>query len=770
MGLYIIDPAAASITHVLSDKKDPFALAFNYILSIKEDRKGGIWVGTDGGGISYYNSQFYNFHLVSDKNMPDAIAVDQIRAITTDEEGVLWLGTYGRGLTAYIPSQKKFETFCPRAASASENTFDRILSLMADDAGDLWIGTQGDGLLLLDRKTRKVRKWFKQGAGSAAARIPDNTVTCLLQHTSSQAYVAIRDAGLLLIDKEKGVVKQWLSSAENDPYPADTNIKTILQLNDSTLALGYERGGIKLLHLPSGRFCPIRNELIQHHLGNQTAIKSLYYNKGWLWAGTAGKGILITHLESGNTLTLTEKEGLPNNMIYSLLPEREGVLWASSNKGLFRMEYEERQDHIALIAVTPYTQADGLQSNEYNTGAYHRSREGVLYFGGISGFNYFDPGQIKKTQQSVPVLLTAAMVGNRPLESDTLISYLNSLRLSYQQNSVSFTFTALDFLAAEKHSYQYQLAGYDEDWIDAGDRRYTAYTNLPPGRYVFKVRVAGNAAEEVPSTALAITIARPYWLQWWFIGLLVCVCLLGLYGIYYWRIRALLRVQKVKNNISADLHDDIGSRLTNIQFLSVLSRTRLRGGAEVDTFLSGIEEQVQASSEALDEIVWNIKMADENLEDITAKMRRYAGEVLEMEGIQYEVKIDAGFSRKKLSMQKRRELFLVFKELLNNIRKHARAKQVSIHLSIQERMFCLAIQDDGSGFDPHLPTTRNGLRNIRERLRRWHGSLYIRSKPGVGTLIELRIPFDKSSVFENFRLPAVPALVVEKLRLTHLKR
>ncbi|MFP4096089.1 MAG: two-component regulator propeller domain-containing protein [Cyclobacteriaceae bacterium] len=752
-GLYTIDTEKANIIHVVSDSRNPFSLGFDDVISIKQDSRGGIWIGTDGGGISYYHKQFNNFSLVSGLNVPPDISIEQIRAITTDEEGIVWLGTSGKGLTACIPSQNKYDTYHLRPFKPGISNYDRIVSLMADSAGDLWIGTQGNGLLIMNRSSKKITKWFTDEAVSLEESIPDNTIWCIQAVADNRAWVATRNAGLLLLDKEQGVLKQYVLPLKNGYADADNNLRSITEINDTTLALGYERSGIQLLHLPSGNFTSLHHVLTDNKLMQETAIKCLYYKAGWLWVGTAGKGILLIHLESGNTVKLGEQQGLPNNMIYGILPESDEAVWLSSNKGLCRIVYEQHEQNITLKSIIPYTIADGLQSNEFNTGAFYKSGEGILYFGGISGLNYFDPARIIHNQKAAPVVLTSAMIGNKPLKEDTLITYKKRLNLSYEQNSVSFNYTALDFVSPEKLQFQYLLEGYDEDWVDAKTRNYTAYTNLPPGNYTFRVRVSNPGRAEAPVSSLPISIFTPFWLRGWFIVLAFFFALALLWGIYRYRVNELLRIQMVKNSISADLHDDIGSRLTNIQFMSALSKQKIRSNKEAESFFKVIEEEVQASAEALDEIVWNINMKDESLEDITAKMRRYAGEVLESDGIQYHVEIHSGFEHKNMKMQKRRELFLIFKELLNNIRKHAGAGKVRIQVSISNDMFYLFVNDDGIGFDPLASTDRNGLRNIRGRVDKWKGIFQIQSGQNEGTLVEIWLPFDKRPFFRKFLAP-----------------
>ena len=510
------------------------------------------------------------------------------------------------------------------------------------------------------------------------------------------------------------------------------------------LALGSEGNAIHLLNTRNGVFQTLRNPVIQKTLKDEYGIKSLYYEDGYLWAGTAGKGLLVIHLESGTTTSITSADGLPNEMIYGIIPEGRQALWLSSNKGLFRLNYElSKNNRIKVNKILSYTVGDGLQSNEFNTGAYHRSQNGTIYFGGINGLNFFDPEKVLHEREKNRVVLTGAMVDNKPLETDSLITYKNQIKLPYSRNSISFNYTVLDFLSPETMNYEYMLVGYDEQWIQAGDRKYTAYTNLPPGDYFFKVKPAGNVIDNSVPAIMGISIASPFWLEWWFFILIFLFISATLYLFYRYRINQLLEVQKVKNTISADLHDDIGSRLTSIQFLSALSRKNWINKKDTTDYLVGIDEEVQASAEALNEIVWNIKMDDESLEDIVAKMRRYAGDALDPLEIDYKVEIDSDFSRKKMKMQKRREIFLIYKELLNNVRKHSRAGKVRIKISLVNNMFFLAVSDNGRGFDPNQETTRNGLRNLRERILKWNGKINISSKEGQGSLIEIWLPFDR---------------------------
>jgi ligand-binding sensor domain-containing protein/two-component sensor histidine kinase len=742
-GLYLLHKNLQRIFHFMPERRNPFSIGFQDILSIKEDKEGAIWIGTDGGGISYYNSHFHNFRRLTARDVSEEISIGQIRAITTDKDGGIWLGTSGKGLTYLSADLGIKKTLHLKPFKPGIANYDRVVSLYMDPGGDLWIGTQGNGLLVKDVKTGDIKKWFFSTNESSPDYIPDNTIWAIIEADPHRVFAATRNAGVLLIDKEAGLIKTFPSLIEAGKSPDKSNIRSIIKVNDSILALGAEEGGIHLLNSCKGEFQNITNPVIEETLGDKYGIKSLYHKDGLLWAGTAGRGLLVIHLKSGETTSFSTKHGLPNGTIYGIIPEGNNSLWLSSNKGIFRLRYELVENKIKVVQIKSFTVGDGLQSNEFNTGAYHQSRNGTIYFGGINGLNFFDPREVVYSRDQTKVVLTGAMVHNSPLETDSLITYKSGIKLPYNKNSVSFNYTVLDFLSPETMNYEYKLEGYDEQWITAGNRQYTAYTNLPPGDYKFMVKPAENIISDAVPATLGISISAPFWLKWWFFILFFAFFSGALYIFYRYRINQLLEVQSVKNNISADLHDDIGSRLTSIQFLSALSRKKWMNKEDTSDCLAGIDEEVQASAEALNEIVWNIKMDDESLEDIVAKMRRYAGEALDPCEIIYRVKIDQDFSRKKMKMQKRREIFLIYKELLNNVRKHARAARVKIKISIEENMFFLSVRDDGQGFDPSLDTSRNGLKNVRERVMKWNGKIKISTTRGQGSAVKIWLPFDR---------------------------
>src|SRR4029078_5164277 len=195
-------------------------------------------------------------------------------------------------------------------------------------------------------------------------------------------------------------------------------------------------------------------------------------------------------MKDNKIYSINDKQGLPNNTVYSILPDKQGSLWMSTNKGLCRFIVPDDLTKINRSNFSVFTAEDGLQSNEFNTGAYHIASDGRLFFGGINGLNIFHPDKLINQDQPIRVVLTSANVNNETLQEDSSITYKKALKFPYDKNSLSFNFAALDFISTARLNYYYQLVGYDNNWVEAGNRNYAAYTNLPAGKYLFQVKAS----------------------------------------------------------------------------------------------------------------------------------------------------------------------------------------------------------------------------------------------------------------------------------------
>lgn len=732
-GLYLINQQNQTIQYFLEDKRKPFSLDNNDVLCIERDNKGGLWIGTDGGGVSYYNNALNNFSTYSNINLPANISIQQVRSVLTDREGNIWAGTTNQGLVFIDPVQN---TYRQLHYSYKKGTQERIVSLLADEEGDIWVGTQGNGLMIINARTKKREKWFHPDT-TGHMKIPDHTIWCMLPFRGDTILAGTQSAGLCFINKRMGLI----GMPESKIPPLEMNVRAMIRIDDSTICIGYERKGIQFFNTRTGQLRNITDPSFLTIWNGETVLKCIFYRAPFLLTGTLGKGLLVHDLSSGKTYPITEEDGLPNNTIYGILEDQSGHLWLSSNRGLFRFAFPENPGAVNRSNFTIFNVEDGLQSNEFNTGAYFASQDGRLFFGGVKGLNFFNPARFINTTQDIPVVITKATINNELFDGDTVIAYKKRLQLGYDQNAVSFTFAALDFLSNARLNYSYRLGGYDINWINAGNRNYAAYTNLQPGNYVFEVRTFNPSNNKYGRvTTLLIRIVPPYWQSWWFILACVLVMMGILYAFYRYRVNQLLQMQRVRSRIATDLHDDIGSTLTNINILSELSKKNLDKKQEAEIFLNRITEEVNVTSQALDDIVWSINKDNDTIEQTIARMRRYAAEVFEGANIIYSLQSDEKIEDRKLNMELRRDFFLLFKESINNIYKHSRARNVQISVRLEKNRLRIMIRDDGAGFDKNTPTHRNGIKNMHSRAAKWKGDIHIESELGRGTSTEISLP------------------------------
>jgi ligand-binding sensor domain-containing protein/two-component sensor histidine kinase len=722
-GLFTIDENEKNIQQYINEKKNPYSLAFNDVLKIKQDVNKGIWIGTDGGGVSYYNKNRNNVVLFTNETVPQNVEIAMVRSIATNKKGTIWAGTSNTGLTQIDQQNNKYKTWHFPSYKKSIYNPDRIVSLLADDEGVLWLGTQGNGLILFDPVKEKIKKWFHPEAASEF-KIPDGTAWCIYPKSGQEVWIGTESSGLCLFNKRSADIGSYVSNYK--PRQNTDAIRCITAIDDSTLCVGFAKTGVLLFNTKTKAFLPIKSQELQDIFTNETTIKSLYYHNPFLWIGTGGNGLVVVDLVNAKCTVFTSKDGLPNNTIYGMLPDAKGNLWVSTNKGISRFSKNIIHSKPQPFQFTNYTAAHGLQSNEFNTGAYCKAANDALLFGGITGLNVFDPSAFDQLNKSIPVVFTQILVDNETANEDSGAPYKKTVSLSYKSHSIAFTFAALNFSSLQQYHYYYKLEGYDEDWINADQRNYVSYTNIPPGQYNFQVKyvMPGNISPG-SSTAIGIVIIGPFYKTWWFISLIVVLVVGLIYTLYRYRLSQVLKLFQVRQSIATDLHDDIGSTLTNISILSELSKKSLENPAQAHTFLSRISEEVHASSQSLDDIIWSVNTNNDTWEETFSRMRRYAAEVFDNSSITYNIKLDEQAGRVKLNMEKRRDVFLIYKELLNNIHKHAAATEVWIDMHFKEQKLIMDIRDNGKGFNKIAQTHRNGLKNLNLRVSHWHGSIDI---------------------------------------------
>jgi signal transduction histidine kinase len=334
--------------------------------------------------------------------------------------------------------------------------------------------------------------------------------------------------------------------------------------------------------------------------------------------------------------------------------------------------------------------------------------------------------------QDYPVI-TGFKIFNNDLPLDSVLR-LKTINLASDQNSFSISFAA-DTNRNDSAVY-YKLEGADKDWIKAGKSATINYTLLPPGRYDFKMKCNGQNEK----VALQIVIKLPFWLSSWFI-ILCCAVFIGIaYLLHTLSIRRLMAIEAIRQKVSRDLHDDIGSTLSTINILSMMAKSKLMDDpVKASEYISKISDNSSRMMEAMDDIVWSINPMNDSMQRIFARMREFATEVLEAREVEVHFHFDEEANNIILNMEQRRDIFLIFKEAINNIAKYANATEVDIKVTYKAPQLLIAVKDNGKGFDVEKADNGNGLNNMQKRAEKLMAKYSITSKLNAGTTITLQM-------------------------------
>lgn len=742
-------------------------------LCMEEDRNGNVWIG-GSDGIMVYNvkrNEVIN-HIVS-FNGSETRSWNVVTYLYRDAADNMWVGTDGDGIKKYSPNKKVFNLY-----RSPFTTHNQVRAVYKHDDGKLYVGLLHDGLDIYEKGGRFIERIPNP---NRPWNFPGVSLNAICREDFEHLWFHFADmrVGLFNVhtrqfeDQTKAVLALNLPDQE-DSYPVlfkrnsgelyfnygcyllqmvrigkDYKASIVHEFPDEILTTYYEDlMGNKYVGTKANLYIKTTDaeEWAKIPLPPGTLVKSITKNAHKEILLATSKGLFV--LDNNNIIVKHynsyDYPSLINDYFYGVLLDDKDRIWVSHNKGL--SEINPTNDEI-----TTFDYEDGLQSNEFNTGAYFKSVDGELFFGGIRGVNGFYPKEFKNNPSKPKVVIMRMEVLDKPYESDTALSLLKRIELPYNHNTIAIEFVPLEFTNPLKNKVQYKLDGADEDWVQAGAFRMARYTNLRPGTYTFNVRASNNDDiwNSTP-TSLEIVIRIPFWQSLWFRFLLLLL-LLGV--AYYFSTLYLdykIRHEKLKlekeqavdqerARISSDMHDDLGSGLSTIRLLSEIAKRKIQDTSQTRE----IERISEAAGELVDkmsEIIWAMNSSNDSLENLIAYMRSFAADFLEHAHITHQFYIPESIPNIKLSGGTRRNIYLAVKESLHNVVKHAQATEVVIQIEMHKNM-TIMIKDNGKGFDQEkVRLFGNGLKNIQKRMQAVGGQADITSHNG--TIVLLDIPLN----------------------------
>ena len=761
------------------------------IWSLCEGRHGELWIGTSGKGLYCFSkNQFLPVTLRNGELTGD------VRALCEDREGNLWLGTYGSGLIRLQPQNVQVlaagaglpnrPAVClglnpqGRAWIGFEHdglyvgTAERFDRLTGDGAGDfqnlvssigvapdstIWVGTPGAGLYGVGNQ-RTIRYGTADG-------LSDNTILSVAVDDTNTVWAGTISGGLNRL--ANGAITNFGTAAGLPEKP----ITAILPTRHNGVWIGFGDGGVS--RGEAGQFIPI----VQPAALGHKPICALHEDAaGRIWIGTAGGRLACIAGRGFQKWDLNP--GAVDDPISGLLTDDDGDLWVGTGRTLYHVTRPDLDAWLAGRAtLRPQlvfeTETAANTATTYGWPRAVKSADGKLWFGMASGVVTLDPQRLVLDAAPLPVLIEAigingGALSRPPAKSPTPTTNRSDspLRLPSDLHSLEIQFTALNFSAPEKIRFRHRLEGFESDWVDGGTERSVHYGQLPYGRYTFRVQPGNSDSWDANGAAFSFLIPTPLWRTGWALAvycLTAVVLVAGTARVASTRrlrrrlavLSALQAMERERMRIAQDMHDEIGSKLTKISYMSERAKDELQGQEPVALKLDAIALTSRDLLQSLDEIVWAVNPHNDTLEHLAAYLGHYATEYLQNTAVECELHIPQGLPHYPLTAETRHNLFLAFEEALNNALKHGQATRIRVDMLAEPARFEIKIEDNGCGFDAAalasanhstLPGKRigNGLKNLQHRLADVGGQCRIHSRPGEGTTVSLSVPLHRAKV------------------------
>jgi ligand-binding sensor domain-containing protein/signal transduction histidine kinase len=705
---------------------DSQGLTHNTVLSLHVDREGSLWVGTDSGGVNRVKRQ--SFEVLAEPRPSVVLSVCE------DAAGGLWLASTDVEL-------KYYHNGAFRNYGRAQGLLDvNLRSVFVDRNQKVWVGTLDGGLFQLDgERFRAVPK----------SEIVPRGVSAIHQDR----------AGLLWVGTQGGLARwdgqDWQLFKATNGLASD-KIAAIADDPTGALWIGTDRG---LSRLRDGRFDSFH---VEDGLPGEDVSALLADDLGVVWVGTRGKG--LARFADGKWTRYSTDNGLADNGINYLAEDGQGYLWIGSFTGLMRVPKTDlnqfAEGRISAVRCRAYGSADGLPTAECSSGsqpAACRTRAGKLWFPTIRGLVSVDPAQLVRNTNPPPVMIEAVWVDDQLQNTNRLRSnWPEALTIPAGRERLEIRYTSLNLLAPERARFKFQMEGHESAPTDAGDTRVARYSNLPPGHYTFRVTACNEDGEwNKIGASLAITVEPPFWRTWWFLAL-SAACFLGLIvaTVHFISTQKLQRqlaqlrqkeaLEKERARIARDLHDQLGANLTQVSLLGEMVETDKDLPGEVEAHARQISQTARVTALALDEIVWAANPANDTLEGLVTYVCKYAQEYFTLAGLSCRLEVSEQLPSMPVPPDVRHNVFLAFKEAVNNVVKHAQATAVRVRLVVGPDYFKFEIEDNGRGLPAGAKDKgRNGLRNMRKRMEDVGGEFSVDPAAERGTRVCLTAPIRK---------------------------
>lgn len=573
------------------------------------------------------------------------------------------------------------------------------------------------------------------GESRKLAAFPPVRVTAIFRDQTKSWWISMAGDGVWNYNPQTGQTVHYKPGKEEENLPLPF-VHAFAEDSKGNIWMVHQRDGMVRWNSTSKKFDHIVRSWPKWDSRNFDCTGIIAQGDSSIWCYINGRGLFSYRPFRNELHAVAAMHDRGEDEFKTLETDKLGNLWMNLRHGVAIYNPVKKQ-------LYRLGREQGLP-DQFNTGhgIYCDSVQGLMWVGFPSKLAAISLEQKQPAHKVyTPVIAEVVLLSNKQL-----IDHSIPFQLNPDQNMIAIETDRISYDTDNPVALEYRLL-LDEkpsEWIDLGNQQTIYLSNLAAGDYRFQVRPALLTGEtEQLTTSISFRVKPKFNQTNLFKLFVISLAALAAYLAYRIRLRQLLKLQMLRHTISSDLHDDIGSRLTQLRFLNLIAKQKMELPAEAKRILTKMEAEIIKSGEALDEIVWNMKATNVNTEVVAARMRRYAANFFEDDDIQVTVSIDDNLSKLTIPAEQRKDLFLIYRELLNNVRKHANASAISINLTLQGNSMQLIVSDNGKGFDAQKQTERQGLKVLRQRLNKWSGSCTISTNHHQGTTVSIVIPSRK---------------------------
>lgn len=677
------------------------------------DERNIAWIATNKGLIKLEERPELFERILY--NLPERVST---RCMIEDRQGDIYVASYS-GLYQYVKAEQRWRVYNPKSIGSSAQSPDIPYpqSLLEDSSGNyLYVGSEYSRLVVFNKQKKIYEHLNCIEAGKEKVR----NILNMERDRLGSIWLAC-DNGLASYNP----VKNTIQLHKQDAFDiGNTSARVICADPLQDLIYVGTSTGVFIVDIHKGVLQHLTTESTPALSSNNIMFIDVDAS-GNLWLGTNGGGISVISPDRKQSRFILKQNGLSSEIVYSMLREDENTLWVGTFNGLAR--YRIKQG-----LFTFFFEDDGLCSNEFNHNSYLKARDGKMYFGSINGVTTFYPQQIGQPR-AFQIFVSGVSRWNEKSQSVYLSrKEVDPGEMILKKPSdllLELHFGCTDYSDPLRNTFAYRIEHLSDNWISLDDKHALNLGGLPYGEYTIEVKATN--AQGLPSANILkfqVQVIQPFYKTWWFY-LLLLVCLGGVfYAIYLLQYQSLKNLHQLRLRISSNLHDDVGSLLTRITMVSENLRYGRNTEAQRNTKLDKIASLSRAAVASMSDVLWTIDSRNDFAGNLLDRMREHAEEMLFPLGIDVNFVTSGTDLKRSVAANTRQDIYLLFKEAINNIARHSKADRVDIIYRINEKGFYLSISNNGVPEGGSDISTGQGLSNIRMRARKAGASVTIDRK------------------------------------------